>query len=122
MKRVRMKKKKTGVFAWMRSRPFMLLAFGLAAMAMVLIVRLPKMTSGVDRQNEQLLEIMDQYSQTQAEYNVAQSELARCNDPEYIETIARRVHGFGWYGETIYEIANIEELEAAQTATGMTGD
>jgi len=123
LKRVQMrKKKKTGVIAWLRSRPFMLLAFGLAVMTMVLIVRLPKMMGGLERQNEQLLNTMTRYREKQAEYNMVQSELARCNDPDYIETLARREHGFGWYGETIYEVANLEELEAAQLVGGMSGN
>ena len=115
MKKVyKKKKKKAGVINWMRARPFTLLAFALAGMMLMLVVQLPKKMDGIDRQNAQLLERMETYSQTQAENNVVQSELARCNTPEYIETIARRVHSFGWYGETIYEIANLNELEAAQ--------
>ena len=122
LKKAQKKKKKAGVIKWMRARPFTLLAFGLAVMTMVLIVQLPKKMDGLERQNEYLLETMDRYSQTQAEHNVVLSELARSKDPEYIETLARRKHGFGWYGETIYEIANLEELEAAQTAAEETAN
>lgn len=122
MKKVQKKKKKAGVIKWICARPFTLLAFGLAVMTMVLIVQLPKKMDALDRQNDQLLETMDRYSQIQAEHNVVQSELARCNDPEYIETLARRKNSFGWYGETIYEIVNLGELEAAQLAAEGTAD
>lgn len=123
LKKVRTKKKKkTGVIAWLRSRPFMLLAFGLAVMTMVLIVQLPRKMGGLERQNDLLLDTMASYTQKQAEYNLVQSELARSRDPEYIETLARRKHGFGWYGETIYEITNLEEIEAAQLSAEENAD
>ena len=115
MKKTGMKKrKKAGVIAWVRSRPFTLLAFGLAVMTMVLIVQLPGKMGGLERQDEQLTQAMEEYSQMQSEYNVLRSELARVNDQEYIETLARRKYGFGWYGETIYEIGNIEEIQEAE--------
>ena len=118
LKKARMKKKKkTGVIAWMRSRPFTLLAFALAVMTMVLIVQLPRKMGGLERQDEQLKQAMETYSDLQAEHNVLRSELARINDEEYIETIARRKYGYGWYGETIYEIGNLEEIQAAQQET-----
>lgn len=115
LKKERMKKKKkTGVIAWLRARPFTLLAFFLAVMTMVLIVQLPRKMGGLERQDAQLAEAMKTYSDRQAEYNVLRSELTRVDDAEYIETIARRQYGYGWYGETIYEIGNLEEIQAAQ--------
>ena len=98
----------------MRSRPFTLLAFGLAVMTMVLIVQLPRKMGALERQDDQLAEAMQTYSDRQAEYNVLRSELTRVDDEEYIETLARRKYGYGWYGETIYEIGNLEEIQAAQ--------
>ena len=70
------KRKKAGVIAWVRSRPFTLLAFGLAVMTMVLIVQLPGKMGGLERQDEQLTQAMEEYSQMQSEYNVLRSELA----------------------------------------------
>lgn len=117
MKNARKKKKKTmGVAAWLRSRPFTLLAFGLAVMTMVLIVQLPRMMGSLDRQDEQLTEKMKIYSDLQAERNVLNSELARINDRDYIETLARREYGYGWYGETIYEVGNLAEIQAAENS------
>ena len=116
------KKKKTGVIAWVQSRPFTLLAFGLVVMTMVLIVQLPKKMGGLERQNEQLLQKMEEYRQKQAEYNVVQNELVRSSDPAYIEKLARRKHGFGWYGEMIYEIANLDEITAAQPSAAENAD
>ena len=115
MKRARMKKrKKTGMIAKLRSRPFALLAFCLALMTMVLVVQLPKKMGGLERQDAQLAEAMQTYSDLQAQHNVLRSELLRIDDEEYIETVARRKYGYGWYGETIYEIGNLEEIQAAQ--------
>ncbi len=113
MKKMR-KKKKPGLVAWMRSRPLTLLAFGLAVVALTLIVQLPRRAASLERQEAQLTQAMATYGEKQAEYNVLQTEVARLNDPEYIEMLARRDHGYGWYGETIYEIGNLEEIQAAQ--------
>ena len=57
---------------------------------------------------------MAAYSEKQSERNVLASELERVNSKDYIETIARREHGYGWYGETIYEVANLNEIQAQE--------
>ena len=123
MKDARRKKKKTmGLAARLRSRPFALLAFGLAVMTMALIVQLPRMMGGIDREKARLTEKMQAYSDLQSERNVLMSELERVSDKDYIEKIARREYGYGWYGETIYEIVNLGELESAQLAAEGTAD
>ena len=115
MKNARMKKrKKSGLAAWMRARPFTLLAFGLAVTTLVLVIQLPRMMGSLDRQDEQLTQKMQEYSDLQAQRNVLLSELERVNDEDYIEKLARREHGYGWYGETIYEVGNLAEIQAAQ--------
>lgn len=117
LKNARKRKKKTmGIAAWLRSRPFTLLAFGLAVMTMALIVQLPRMMGSLDRQDAQLTEKMKIYSDLQAERNVLNSELNRVNDRDYIETLARREYGYGWYGETIYEVGNLAEIQAAENS------
>ena len=112
----RKKKKKTGLADWLRSRPFALLAFGLAVMTMALIVQLPRMMGSLERQNERLTQTMQTYSDLQSERNVLISELDRVTDKDYIEKIARREYGYGWYGETIYEVGNLAEIQAAASA------
>lgn len=118
MKQKTKKRRKTGPLARLKSRPFTLLAFGLALASLALIVALPKRMGALERQADQLTRAMENYSELQAENNVLQKELTRINDAEYIETVARRQHGFGWYGETIYEIANLEEIKAQQAGQG----
>ena len=108
----RKKKKKMGLAARLRSRPFALLAFGLAVMTMTLIIQLPRMMGALDRENVRLTEKMQMYSDLQSERNVLISELDRVSDKDYIEKIARREYGYGWYGETIYEVGNLEEIRA----------
>ena len=103
-----------GLTARLRSRPFALLAFGLAVMTMALIVQLPRMMGGIDREKARLTEKMQTYSDLQSERNVLMSELERVSDKDYIEKIARREYGYGWYGETIYEIGNLAEIQAAE--------
>ncbi len=112
------KKKKAGIGVLLHARPFTLLACGLAVMTLALIVQLPRMMGSLDRQDEDILAKMQEYSELQAERNVVLSELARIGDEEYIEKIARRVHHYGWYGETIYEVGNLAEIQAAQENGG----
>jgi len=115
LKNARMKKKKMpGFVSWLLARPFALLAFALAMMTLGLILQLPRMLSSLDRQQEQLTSTMQAYGEMQSERNVLVSELERVNSREYVETLARREHGYGWYGETIYEVANLDEIQAAE--------
>ena len=115
MKKIRTKKKKkAGVISFMRRRPFMVLAAVLVVMMLVLVIQLPRRMSALERQDEQIEQAMHDYSELQAERNVLRSELTRLDDDAYIETLARRQHGYGWYGETIYEVGNLSEVQAAQ--------
>ena len=41
-------------------------------------------------------------------------ELAQSDSDEFIERTARREYGYCWYGETVYEIGNLEELLAQE--------
>lgn len=110
------KKKKMGIADILRARPFTLLACGLAVMTLALIVQLPRVMGSLERQDEELTLRMMEYSDLQAERNVVLNELNRVNDEDYIEKIARREYGYGWYGETIYEVGNLAEVQAAQAA------
>lgn len=114
LKNAHKKKKKTGLAAWLSARPFALLAFVMVIMMLALLLQLPRMSSSIDRQREQLTSTMAAYSEKQSERNVLASELERVNSKDYIETIARREHGYGWYGETIYEVANLSEIQAQE--------
>ena len=39
------------------------------------------------------------------------AELASINTDDFIERTARREYGYCWYGETIYEVANLEQIQ-----------
>lgn len=112
------KKKKSGISVLLHARPFMLLAFGLAVMTLVLIVQLPRKMGSLEHQDEMILEAMQKYNTLQAQHNVVQSELAGIDDEDYVEKVARRVHHCGWYGEIIYEVGNLTQIQAAQGEGG----
>ena len=50
----------------------------------------------------------------QSENNRLTTELAEIDTEDFIERTARREYGYCWYGETIYEVGNLEELKGAQ--------
>ena len=118
MKRARMKKKRGGMLAALARRPFAMLAVCLLAMMMLLVVNLPKRMDSLDRQDEQLRELMGRYSEKQSELNSIRSEVALTGEDDYIERIARRELGFSWYGETIYKVDNLEEIRAQAQKLG----
>ena len=45
-----------------------------------------------------------------AEVHRLATELAEINTADFVERTARREYGYCWYGETIYEVANLDEI------------
>ena len=101
-------KKRVGI------RPFRILSFCLGIAALVMLSRFPAKTVSLERQREQLAAASAEYYEAQSEHNQLLTELAEINSADFVERTARRDYGYCWYGETIYEVANPEELAAAQ--------
>lgn len=95
-------------------RPFRILAFGLGVIALVLASKFPGKAVSLERQQEQLKAAASAYYDAQSENNQLSTELGEINTPDFIERTARREYGYCWYGETIYEVGNLKEIQQEQ--------
>ena len=100
-----MQRKKTHI------RPYRILAVALGAIALVMLSRFPAKAVSLERQREQLAIAASAYYDAQSENNQLRAELSEVNTSDFVERTARRDYGYCWYGETIYEVANLEDLQ-----------
>ena len=96
-----------------RIRPFRILSVCLGLVVLLMLSKFPAKAVSLERQQEQLLLVAQAYYDAQSEQNRLTTELAEINTQDFIERTARREHGYCWYGETIYEVANLEEIRGA---------
>ena len=96
---------------WRRIRPFRILAVFLSVVALVMISRFPQQAVSLERQQEQLEAAAAAYYEAQSENNRLNTELSEIDTADFIERTARREYGYCWYGETIYEVGNLEEIQ-----------
>ena len=99
------RKKKPGI------RPFQVLAAALGCTALLLLARFPQKAVSLERQQKQLSEAAEAYYDAQSRNNQLTAELASVNTDEFVEKTARRLYDYCWYGETIYEVPNLEQIE-----------
>ena len=97
-----------------RIRPFRILSVCLGLAALLMLSRFPAKAVSLERQQEQLTLAAQAYYDAQSENNRLTTELAEIDTDDFIERTARREYGYCWYGETIYEVGNLEEVKAAQ--------
>ncbi len=98
-------------------RPFRILSVFLGLAALLMLSRFPAKTVSLERQQQQLVLAAQAYYDAQSENNRLTTELAEINTEDFIERTARREYGYCWYGETIYEVGNLEEIAADQEFT-----
>lgn len=96
---------------WTRIRPFRILAVFLGVVALVMVSRFPQKAVSLERQQEQLEIAAAAYYDAQSENNRLNTELSEIDTKDFIERTARREYGYCWYGETIYEVGNLDELK-----------
>ncbi len=77
----------------------------------MLLARFPAKAVSLERQQEQLEAAARDYYNAQSEYNQLSTELSEINTDDFIERTARREYGYCWYGETIYVVGNLDEIE-----------
>lgn len=94
-----------------RLRPFRILSVFLGIAAVAALASFPDKAVGVERQHEQLVLAATAYYDAQAKNNELAAELAQSDSDAFIERTARREYGYCWYGETIYEVANLDEIQ-----------
>lgn len=98
----------------LRVKPYRLLAVALGVTMIVMLSRFPQKAVSLERQREQLTKAAEAYLDAQSINNQLTAELASIDSADFIERTARREYGYCWYGETIYEVGNLDEVLAAQ--------
>ena len=76
-----------------------------------MLMRFPGKAVSLERQQEQLELAASLYYEAQSENNQLKTELAEINTDDFIERTARREYGYCWYGETIYVVGNLDEIQ-----------
>lgn len=99
-------KKKKG-----RIRPFRILSVLLGVIALFIMSRFPAKAVSLERQKQRLEAAAQAYYDEQSRNNQLTTEKAEINTADFVERTARREQDYCWYGEIIYEIANLEDIE-----------
>ena len=94
-----------------RVRPFRVLALVLGMSALVMLARFPAKAVSLERQRAQLEAAANAYYNAQSENNQLRAELSEINTEDFVERTARREYGYCWYGETIYTVGNLEDIQ-----------
>lgn len=93
-----------------RIRPFRILSVVLGVVALVMLSRFPAKAVSLERQQQQLEAAAQAYYDAQSRNNQLTTELSEINTADFVERTARRDYGYCWYGETIYEVGNLDEI------------
>lgn len=105
-----------------RKRPFRMLAVFLGALTAFLLVRFPSKAVSLENQRAQREAAADAYYRAQARGNQLKAELDKIDTDDFIERTARREYDYCWYGETIYEVGNLDALPGAEDFDVYDGD
>ena len=92
-------------------RPFRILAVLMGAGTLAMLMRFPAKAVSLERQQEQLVAAAKAYHDAQSDNNQLKTELSEINTSDFIERTARRDYGYCWYGEIIYQVGNLDEIE-----------
>lgn len=92
-------------------RPFRILAVVLGAAALMMLSKFPAKAVSLERQRAQLEAAASAYYDAQSENNQLRAELSEINTADFVERTARRDYGYCWYGETIYTVGNLDEIQ-----------
>ncbi|MBR2942889.1 MAG: septum formation initiator family protein [Clostridia bacterium] len=95
-------------------RPFRVLAVVLGAAALVMLAKFPAKAVSLERQRAQLDVASDAYYAAQSQNNQLRAELSEINTEDFIERTARREYSYCWYGETVYTVGNLADLQAEE--------
>ena len=94
-----------------RIRPFRILAWALGAGMLTMLLRFPAKAVSSERQQEQLKAAAQAYSDAQSQNNQLKVELSESTSADFIERTARRDYGYCWYGEIIYQVGNLDDIQ-----------
>ena len=91
-------------------RYFRILSVALSIVALTLLSRFPAKAVSLERQQAQVAVAAEAYYEAQSRNNQLLTELSEIHTEDFVERTARRDYGYCWYGETIYEVGNLEEI------------
>ena len=94
-----------------RIRPFRILAWALGAGMLTMLLRFPAKAVSSERPQEQLKAAAQAYSDAQSRNNQLKVELTESTSADFVERTARRDYGYCWYGEIIYQVGNLDEIQ-----------
>ena len=94
-----------------RIRPFRILAWALGAGMLTMLLRFPAKAVSSERQQEHLKAAAQAYSDAQSRNNQLKIELTESTSADFVERTARRDYGYCWYGEIIYQVGNLDEIQ-----------
>ena len=94
-----------------RIRPFRILSVVLGVVALVMLSRFPAKAVSLERQQQQLEAAAQAYYDAQSRNNQLTTELSEINTADFVERTARRDYGYCWYGETIYTVGNLSDIQ-----------
>lgn len=94
-----------------RIRPFRILAWALGAGMLTMLLRFPAKAVSSERKQEQLKAAAQAYSDAQSQNNQLKIELTESTSADFVERTARRDYGYCWYGEIIYQVGNLDEIQ-----------
>lgn len=92
-------------------RPCRIAAAILGVIALIMIARFPAKEASLDRQRDYLNSLAPVYHTAQSLNNQLRNSLSEANTADYVERIARREYGYSWYGETVYVVGNLDEIQ-----------
>ena len=76
-----------------------------------MLLRFPAKAVSSERQQEQLKAAAQAYSDAQSQNNQLKIELTESTSADFVERTARRDYGYCWYGEIIYQVGNLDEIQ-----------
>ena len=95
-----------------RLNPFRIASVVLGVIALAMLVRFPGEMLTLERQYDEYEKAKEARDDAKSRQIQLTQELAEVDDKDFIERTARREFGYCWYGETIYRVGNLDEIQA----------
>ena len=105
--------KKARVVRKKESHPFRIVAICLMILVLFLGMQITSLADKAESVKKDVFDKSEAYFNAQSRYNRLKNEVNEINTSDFIERTARRDYGYCWYGETIYKVVNLAELEDA---------
>ncbi|MBQ9009913.1 MAG: septum formation initiator family protein [Clostridia bacterium] len=109
--------KKARVIRKKEAHPFRYVAIVLVILVLFLGTQISSLADKAERVKKDVLEEGEAYFNAQSRNNRLKTEVDEINTDAFVERTARRDFGYCWYGETIYTVVNLNEVEESLNPT-----